>query len=113
MSSVETNFTNHFKNKSYHIMNTTLKRTGINLAGILVCGFGLAICRIALAQAGYRNRFNHPVPVVVARYEERRIRVVASPACGAVVWRSDKPEDVRCQRETAARYWHHAGVRSP
>ncbi len=69
--------------------------------------------RIALAQAGYRNRFNHPVPAVMARYEERRIRVVASPACGAVLWRSDKPEDVRCQRENAPRYWHHAGVRKP
>jgi len=69
--------------------------------------------RFALAQAGYRNRFNHPVPTVMSRYDERRIQVLASPACGAVFWRSDKPEDVSCQRENAPRYWHHAGVRKP
>ncbi|MBC7548923.1 MAG: DNA internalization-related competence protein ComEC/Rec2 [Polaromonas sp.] len=69
--------------------------------------------RIALAQAGYRNRFNHPVPVVVARYDERHIRVVASPACGAAIWQSERPEEVSCQRQNAPRYWHHAGVRSP
>ena len=69
--------------------------------------------RIALAQAGYRNRFNHPVPVVVARYDERHIRLVGSPACGAATWQSDQPEEVSCQRQKGARYWHHAGVRSP
>ena len=69
--------------------------------------------RIALAQAGYRNRFNHPVPVVVARYDERHIRLVGSPACGAAIWQSSQPEEVSCQRQKAARYWHHAGVRSP
>lgn len=69
--------------------------------------------RIALAQTGYRNRFNHPVPVVVARYDERHIRLVGSPACGAAIWQSDQPEEVSCQRQKAARYWHHAGVRSP
>ena len=69
--------------------------------------------RIALAQTGYRNRFNHPVPVVVARYKERHIQLVDSPACGAATWQSSQPEEVSCQRQKAPRYWHHAGVRSP
>jgi len=64
--------------------------------------------RAALAQAGYRNRFNHPVPVVVARYEARGIELVRSPVCGAATWRSTFPENVRCQRKNGLRYWHHA-----
>jgi competence protein ComEC len=34
-------------------------------------------------QAGYRNRFGHPAPPVLARYRERGIRVVDSARCGA------------------------------
>jgi competence protein ComEC len=63
--------------------------------------------RIALAQAGYRNRFGHPVAPVVARYEERGIRLVKSPQCGAATWRSDQPDELRCQRAEGRRYWHH------
>lgn len=62
----------------------------------------------AVAQAGYRNRFGHPVDSVVAQYEERGIRVVKSPQCGAARWSSQDPETVRCQREEGKRYWHHA-----
>jgi competence protein ComEC len=62
---------------------------------------------IALVQAGYRNRFNHPVPEVIARYQERSIRIVASPQCGAAHWKSAQPQTVSCQRETHKRYWHH------
>jgi competence protein ComEC len=40
----------------------------------------------AVFQAGYRSRFGHPAPDVVARYRERGIAVVASPACGAWRW---------------------------
>jgi competence protein ComEC len=63
--------------------------------------------RIALIQAGYRNRFQHPVPEVLARYEARQVRLVSSPACGAATWRSDEPEQVFCQRQVYRRYWHH------
>ena len=63
--------------------------------------------RIALVQAGYRNRFGHPAPLVLQRYAERGIQVVDSPHCGAMRWRSDQPERVDCQRQTAGRYWHH------
>ncbi len=62
--------------------------------------------RIALVQAGYRNRFQHPVPEVMARYTERGIAVVSSPVCGAMRWASDTPKVV-CQREVSRRYWHH------
>jgi competence protein ComEC len=63
--------------------------------------------RIALVQAGYRNRFGHPAPLVLQRYAERGIQVVDSPHCGAMRWRSDQPGRVDCQRQTAGRYWHH------
>ena len=66
--------------------------------------------RIALVQAGYRNRFNHPVPVVVARYEARHIQLVRSTICGAATWRSTFAENMACQRETGLRYWHHVVV---
>ncbi len=63
--------------------------------------------QIALAQAGYRNRFGHPVESVLERYRERGIQVVKSPVCGAASWRSDSPGEVLCQRQQGLRYWHH------
>ena len=63
--------------------------------------------RLALAQAGYRNRFGHPVASVAARYEERGIMLVRSPQCGAATWRSLKPTEMACQRQDGQRYWHH------
>ena len=64
--------------------------------------------QLALAQAGYRNRFGHPVDSVVARYEERGIQLVRSPQCGAATWQSTRPGDVACERQLGRRYWHHA-----
>ena len=63
--------------------------------------------QFALAQAGYRNRFNHPVESVLARYAERQIQVIKSPSCGAALWSSQQPGNVSCNRTTARRYWHH------
>ncbi|MDO8772965.1 MAG: DNA internalization-related competence protein ComEC/Rec2 [Burkholderiaceae bacterium] len=63
--------------------------------------------QIALVQAGYRNRFGHPAAPVLVRYEERHIRVVDSPHCGAATWQSAQPKDVQCQRTQGLRYWHH------
>ena len=62
---------------------------------------------LALAQAGYRNRFGHPAPPVLERYRERGVAVFASPACGAATWASARPGSVSCQRQTGLRYWHH------
>ncbi|WP_077561517.1 DNA internalization-related competence protein ComEC/Rec2 [Polaromonas sp. C04] len=61
----------------------------------------------ALVQAGYRSRFGHPAPPVLARYQERGIRVVDSAHCGAATWSSAQPGQVGCQREAGLRYWHH------
>ena len=69
--------------------------------------------QLALAQAGYRNRFGHPVPLVLERYRERGIQVVKSPSCGAATWRSTQPDEVLCQRQTGARYWHHRSESLP
>ncbi len=61
--------------------------------------------RWALFQHGYRNRYGHPAPVVVQRYLQRGIRVLYSPTCGAMHWRSDQPDAVWCERAWDKRYW--------
>ena len=63
--------------------------------------------RIALVQAGYRNRFGHPAGEVVARYTERGVRLVESARCGAAHWVSEQPGALVCERENRARYGHH------
>ncbi|MES1265042.1 MAG: competence protein ComEC, partial [Variovorax sp.] len=63
--------------------------------------------RVALVQAGYRNRFGHPAPTVTDRYLARGVHVVESARCGAAHWSSTAPARVRCERERRARYWHH------
>ncbi|MDD4943507.1 MAG: DNA internalization-related competence protein ComEC/Rec2 [Rhodoferax sp.] len=63
--------------------------------------------RLALVQAGYRNRFGHPASPVLVRYQERHIGVVDSPRCGAATWQSWRPESVQCERQVRQRYWHH------
>jgi competence protein ComEC len=63
--------------------------------------------RTALVQAGYRNRFGHPAPEVLGRYQQRQIRVVESARCGAATWRSVQPLQVRCERDAGQRYWQH------
>ncbi len=64
--------------------------------------------RLALAQAGYRNRFGHPAAPVLERYHERGITVLQSSTCGAATWSSQRPGEAICQRQTARRYWHHS-----
>ena len=64
--------------------------------------------RLALAQAGYRNRFGHPAGLVAARYDDRVIRLIRSPQCGAAVWQTAKPLEIACQRQADRRYWHSA-----
>jgi competence protein ComEC len=62
---------------------------------------------LALAQAGYRNRFGHPAQLVLERYRARGVPVIDSPHCGAALWRSDDSSNVTCQRVLEPRYWHH------
>jgi competence protein ComEC len=61
--------------------------------------------RVAVVQAGYRSRFGHPAPDVVARYVERGIEVVRSDRCGA--WTLPAEGAPVCERAVARRYWHH------
>jgi competence protein ComEC len=63
--------------------------------------------RWGLLQAGYRNRYGHPAPVVVARYQNLGIDLVDNVRCGAATWRSDYPERMQCERILRQRYWHH------
>jgi len=63
--------------------------------------------RLAVVQAGYRNRFGHPAEPVLARYQARGAEVVDTARCGAAWWRSAQPQQVECQRWVGLRYWHH------
>lgn len=63
--------------------------------------------RTALVQAGYRNRFGHPAPDVLRRYDAQAIQVIESSRCGAATWSSARPAQVQCERDSAARYWQH------
>ena len=63
--------------------------------------------RFAVFQAGYRSRFGHPAPEVLASYRERAIGIDTSPACGAWTWSSAAPDTPRCERKARRRYWHH------
>jgi competence protein ComEC len=62
--------------------------------------------KMALVQAGYRNRFGHPAPEVVGRYQAQGIPLVETTRCGAATWRSDAPTLVQCERVERQRYWH-------
>jgi len=57
----------------------------------------------AVVQAGYRSRYGHPAPDVMARYAERGIEVVRSDQCGAWLWQDGA---ARCTRDVRRRYWH-------
>ncbi|WP_051303659.1 ComEC/Rec2 family competence protein [Comamonas composti] len=61
--------------------------------------------RWAVIQAGYRNRYGHPVAEVVQRYEDQGTAVVQSSRCGAAHWSSERPRDMGCERQLSARYW--------
>jgi len=63
--------------------------------------------RIALVQAGYRNRFGHPAGTVLERYQARGVRVVDTPRCGAITWQSWRAGAVQCQRDLDRRVWRH------
>ncbi len=62
--------------------------------------------RLGLVQAGYRSRFGHPAPPVLARYQAAGIAVVVSPVCGAWRWTSSGPPAAdACERGRRPRYW--------
>jgi competence protein ComEC len=59
--------------------------------------------KVAVVQAGYRSRFGHPAPEVLARLTEQGAKVVRSDRCGAWTWLG---ETFRCERAAHRRYWH-------
>lgn len=63
--------------------------------------------RIAIVQAAYRNRYGHPAPRIMQRYEIRGIKVLDSPHCGAALWQSVQAAQGQCSRHIAPRYWQH------
>ncbi len=67
--------------------------------------------RLAVVQAGYRNRFGHPAREVLARYEARGVAVADTPLCGGLRWHSGEPDRWQCERESSRRYWAH-GMRT-
>ena len=62
--------------------------------------------KIALINAGYRNRFGHPREGVLARYTERDIPVMRTDWHGAITLNSvDGIAKIDKARETRQRYW--------
>ena len=62
--------------------------------------------KIALINAGYRNRFGHPREAVLARYAERNIPVMRTDWHGAITLNSvDGINKIDRARETRQRYW--------
>ncbi len=59
----------------------------------------------AVVQAGYRNRFGHPAPEALARYRALGVDVLRTDHCGAWTWEGSGA--AHCERQSAARYWHH------
>ena len=60
----------------------------------------------AVVQAGYLNRYGHPSPQVIQRYESQGVPLMASSECGAAYWQSTQPQQLSCEREVRRRYWH-------
>ncbi|MBF5003452.1 DNA internalization-related competence protein ComEC/Rec2 [Diaphorobacter caeni] len=67
---------------------------------------------VAVVQSGYRNRFGHPAEEVAERYRARKIPLVTTPECGAMVWHSERPADWVCERERTLQYWKHSNTKN-
>ena len=64
--------------------------------------------RAAIFSVGYRNRFRHPSPMVVARYVARGIRLHRTDEEGAlhvVLPRDAQVQPTIAGQEEACRYW--------
>jgi len=67
---------------------------------------------LAIVASGYRNRFGHPKPDVVARYTGRGTQVVRTDRAGAitVTFAAGTPHVATGARERGARYWLDASA---
>ncbi len=66
--------------------------------------------QLAVIQVGYRSRYGHPAPGVVARYRAHRIPLVRTDQCGAWIWVG---ETAVCTRAVRRRYWSWQGTAQP
>jgi competence protein ComEC len=62
--------------------------------------------REAIVPVGYRNRFGHPAPEVLSRYDRIGARVWRTDRDGAVQVRITRALTVQTWREQRPRYWH-------
>jgi competence protein ComEC len=62
----------------------------------------------AVVQAGYKNRYKHPVGRVVERYDARKIPLLQTVQTGAQIWESRAGQmSYRFWREVQKRFWHY------
>lgn len=66
---------------------------------------------VAFAQNGYRNRYGHPHPTVIARYQSMNIPFYQTPATGAQTWQfpsksNPKQMELQLWRQDSKRLWH-------
>jgi competence protein ComEC len=68
---------------------------------------------VAVFTPGYRNRFGHPRPAIVARYTGAGIRVYRTDHDGALTFRfrPDAGREPRAERDHDRRYWRDAPER--
>jgi competence protein ComEC len=67
--------------------------------------------REVIFPVGYRNRFGHPRPEIVARYATTGARMHRSDHGGAVrVMLNESGRQLAHEREARRRYWHNAPV---
>jgi competence protein ComEC len=64
---------------------------------------------ITVVNAGYRNRFGHPRPDVLARYQAAQVRIDRTDWHGAVhyAFKKDSGWSVQRWRDVHRRYWHN------
>jgi competence protein ComEC len=69
--------------------------------------------QIAVFTPGYRNRFGHPRPDVVARYDEAGVRTYRTDYDGALTFEfaPGVPRAPRAERDHDRRYWRDAPKR--
>lgn len=67
--------------------------------------------RQSVIQVGRRNPYGHPSPSVLKRYEQLGLPWVATPQCGAFMWRSDAADEAmgQCWRLLRQHYWQANG----
>ena len=61
--------------------------------------------RFAVVSAGWNNRFGHPHPTVLERYQDRGAHIVSTAVSGALRWRSDRADEIVAERCRSSPYW--------